>query len=405
MKRFFFMAIALSAAVVGCTKSNLVDLPESSEALISFEPYTTKAPMTKASIMTEAELEKHDENTDPAFHVSAFVPNEYSKPFMNKDVWCTSPSVPGVDGAEGTKASWAYEGKAYWPEGDLEFVAYGLNASKALPTGSASKTIDFGTSYTEFTYTVSDLVSDQEDLIVSEYQKRSSNNGAAVNLQFKHLLSKVGFSLQTNKANDVVVTIKKVDLKGLFYTEGSVDMLKTGDDLKVDVTGKTASAKTYTLFGHLAEDNSIVSYNPAAADAYACYVGESKGDQVADPIYANASITVEENLDVSDDAPEFIEKTPVTDSDATADNRYMMLIPCTPGTADAKATIEVIYQLTDAETQTAKVELPETFKFEKGNGYEFVLKISTMAVEFDVDVIDWATGTVADSYTLTPVVE
>ena len=92
---------------------------------------------------------------------------------------------------------------------------------------------------------------------------------------------------------------------------------------------------------------------------------------------------------------------------ASADeyNRYMMLIPCTPGTTDAKATIEVIYQLTDAEEQKAKVELPADFEFAKGTGYEFVLKVSTMAVTFEVEVIDWQTGQVAGSYTLTPVVE
>ena len=92
-------------------------------------------------------------------------------------------------------------------------------------------------------------------------------------------------------------------------------------------------------------------------------------------------------------------------SSISENNRYMMLIPCTPGTADAKATIEVIYQLTDAEEQKAKVELPDNFVFAKGTGYEFVLKVSTMAVTFEVEVIDWATGTVDASYTLTPVVE
>ena len=90
---------------------------------------------------------------------------------------------------------------------------------------------------------------------------------------------------------------------------------------------------------------------------------------------------------------------------ADPNNRYMMLIPCTPGTTGSKATIDVIYQLTDAEEQKAKVELPENFVFEKGKGYEFVLKVSTMAVSFQVEVIDWATGTVDASYTLTPVVE
>lgn len=414
MKRFFFTAIAVVIATVGCTKSNLVELPQNSENVISFEPYTGKAPMTRASVMTEAELEKYTGKESPAFHVTAFLPNEYSKPFMDKDVWRV-PAVADDDSTtddETAAAYWKYDGKAYWPDGNLEFIAYGLNANKSLPTGSASKTIDFGTSFTQFAYTVSDLVSDQEDLIVADHQTRPSNNGAAVNLQFKHLLSKVGFSLQTNQANDVVVTIKKIDLKGKFFTTGTVNMLTSGDDLKVNTTGVEAVTKTYTLFGALDEsDNSIVSYDPNAIGVYDCFVGASRGDKdednnvISDPIYATSTITVKQNSNVTEGAPTLIEETPVPIDPANAENRYMMLIPCTPGTNDSKATIEVVYQLTDADTQTAKVELPADFKFEKGKGYEFILKISTMAVQFDVDVIDWATGTVDGSYTLTPVVE
>lgn len=398
MKRFYFIAVALTALAVGCTKSNLVDLPEALETPIAFEPYAGKTPTTKASVMTGAILESYNDEETPAFHVTAFIPGEYGKPYMDKDVWCLTSS--STEGDETTPATWKYSGMAYWPESNLEFVAYGLNADKELPAGSQTSTIEFTNgSLTEFTYAVSDLVSDQEDLIVADYQQRASQEGAAVNLQFQHLLSKVGFSLQTNKENDVVVTIKKVELKGNFFKTGTVDMLKKGDDLKVATTG-TATSTSYSLFGELGTDNSIKSYNPDATESaeYLCFQGTSVGPDTSTPIFASHRLTTT--------VVEGVKTENITDfAGADANNRYMMLIPCTPGTTGSKATIDVIYQLTDAEEQKAKVELPESFVFEKGKGYEFVLKVSTMAVSFQVEVIDWATGTVDASYTLTPVVE
>lgn len=398
MKRFYFIAVALTALAVGCTKSNLVDLPETLETPIAFEPYAGKTPTTKASVMTGAILETYNDDETPAFHVTAFIPNEYSKPYMDKDVWCETPSYTQTTPA--TPATWKYSGMAYWPESKLQFVAYGLNADKELPAGSQTSTIEFApNSLTQFTYTVSDLVSDQEDLIVADSLERASLNGTAVNLQFQHLLSKVGFSLQTNQQNDVVVTIKKVELKGNFFKTGTVNMLKKGDDLKVATTGE-ATSTSYSLFGELGTDNSIKSYNPDATESadYLCFQGASVGPNTSTPIYASHSLTTTVAEGVKTE-------TITANASADANNRYMMLIPCTPGTTASKATINVIYQLTDAEEQKAKVELPESFIFEKGKGYEFVLKVSTMAVSFQVEVIDWATGTVDASYTLTPVVE
>lgn len=399
MKRFYFIAVALTALAVGCTKSNLVELPETLETPISFEPYAGKTPTTKASVMTGAILETYNKEATPAFHVTAFIPNEYSKPYMDKDVWCLTPS--STEEATTTPATWKYSGMAYWPESELEFVAYGLNADKELPAGSQTSTIEFTNgSLTEFTYAVSDLVSDQEDLIVADYQQRASQEGKAVNLQFQHLLSKVGFSLQTNQQNDVTVTIKKVELKGNFFKTGTVNMLTSGDQLKVATTEGNATSTSYSLFGELGTDNSIKSYNPDATESaeYLCFQGASVGPDTSTPIYASHTLTTTVAEGVKTENITAID-------DADANNRYMMLIPCTPGTTGSKATIDVIYQLTDAEEQKAKVELPENFVFEKGKGYEFVLKVSTMAVSFQVEVIDWATGTVDASYTLTPVVE
>ena len=49
MKRFFFSLIALSAAVVGCTQSALLESPEIFNQEVSFSPYTGRTPVTKAT--------------------------------------------------------------------------------------------------------------------------------------------------------------------------------------------------------------------------------------------------------------------------------------------------------------------------------------------------------------------
>ena len=77
-------------------------------------------------------------------------------------------------------------------------------------------------------------------------------------------------------------------------------------------------------------------------------------------------------------------------------------------------TITVEYQLQDSEPQTAVVEL-NSWAFMPGYSYEFVLKVSTSAVGFYVEISDWndyyptgGTGTGSDVtgiYPLTPKVD
>ena len=109
----------------------------------------------------------------------------------------------------------------------------------------------------------------------------------------------------------------------------------------------------------------------------------------------------------------------------------MMIMPstqATTGTEDAEgnvtyegglpgAYIEVHYQLTEADPQKARVSL-DGWNFAAGKSYNFIFKVSTSAIEFEVEVQDW-TDYFAPStdggnttypngngiYTLTPIIE
>ena len=409
MKRFFFSVIALSAIAISCTKSGLVELPQTFETPITFEPYTGKAPTTKATVMDSESLQAalYDAEDSPTtkggFHVLAFthtttdensVADYTATPYMDEDVWyeaAVTDDPETTDVNEAKEAYWDYNGVSYWPEGKLDFVAYGLNAKNYMTF----------TSKTTFTYAVPRLVSAQEDLIVAEPQKSETNDGSKINIPFKHLLSKVGFSLETNYADpNVKVTIKKIVLSGDFYNQGVVDMTVAAPA----VGTKSGTVESYTFFGMPGADNTVVDYNPEIANTYDCFVGESKGKvtgdddkQVYDPIYANHTITVVDNSDEDDPT----QTPPVSKTGASADNRYMMIIPT--DTQD-NAKITVVYQLTGDQERTAEAQLANDFKFEAGMGYEFVLKVSTLKVDFSVNVSGWDPNVdIEESYTLTPV--
>ena len=416
MKRFFFSVIALAALTISCTKSGLVELPQTFETPITFEPYTGKAPTTKATVMDSDALQAalYDATSSPTtkggFHVSAFTHTgtgetttaDYTKtPYMDEDVWyvaAVADNPETQDKDETTAAYWDYNGVSYWPEGKLDFVAYGLNAKNYM---------DFGTSKTTFTYTVPELVSSQEDLIVSTPAKGQTNTGAKINLPFKQLLSKVGFSLKTNAATaGVDVIVKKVVLTGNFFEQGTVDMTLTKNyaaanadpDLRPYITEtSTATTSSYTLLGMPGDDNAVVDYvNGEDGDFDVCVISASSAATTNQPIYASHVLSRETS------GTTVTVGTAVKEG-ADVNNRYMMIIPTPTATTQTNMKITVVYQLTGDEERTAEAQLANTFKFEAGKGYEFVLKVSTLKVDFSVGVTGWDTGAVEESYTLTPV--
>lgn len=423
MKRFFFSLIALAAVTIGCTKSGLVEVPQTFETPISFDPYTGKAPITKATVMDEDALKADMTTLKGGFHVSAFTRTDagvnYGTPYMDENVWWAAATASGgtdseepeddetQEGEGSTSGTWDYEGKAYWPEGALDFVAYGLNAERHMRFSSNK----------DFTYTVPTFVSDQEDLIVSKPQPGMTNvNGAAINLPFYHLLSKVGFSLQTNDDPDnVTVKIKKIELNGNFFGEGTVDMTLVKDhdpdenheDLRPYITPVPASKITsYSLFGTLKTDtqnstSTVIYYDDETAGSYDCFEISAAEAMEVTPIAATHTLTVTANP--TDDRPVYSQSTSLK-ANATPLNRYMMIIPCTPGTSSAPATISVIYEISEDIERTAVAQLAGDFTFDAGKGYEFVLKVSTLRVDFSVKVDDYTDDSPEDSFTLTPVI-
>lgn len=279
---------------------------------------------------------------------------------------------------------WEYDGVTYWPDPNsqkyLSFAAWGVNKIETTGTGetathtSSNTAINFGDSEHQFTFTVNPTVADQQDLLVAPFQYGKAINTAgtntAVNIQFKHVLSRVGFKLIANQEDkSVEIKVKNVNLKGSFASKGVVDITD-------DVPSISATDYVPTEYKLLPDDT----------DFFATY---SQAEEV--DIYNNkATVTLGTSANVA----------PADGTDPK--NRYMMIIPTLSSTQATDYVITVEYQLTDAEKETATVTLPDTFRFAAGKSYEFVLKVSTSKVGFYVEVSDWEEGTVDASYPLTP---
>ena len=355
MKRFFFSAIALASLTAACTESGLIDKPEFYANEISFEPYIGKTPVTKAESIDEVYLQ-NSSSEKPAFHVYAFLHNSgetepanvnVSKTFMSEDVW--------YDGT-----IWTYEGLEYWPDNrELAFVAYNYAAESCITSHPTPTTFEF---------TIEDDISRQVDLLATPFMmglKDDADGDTKVNLVFKHLLSRVGFSVvASHPSEDVNIAIRSIKLCGNFPAVGNVDLRANANGLPYITPKSGTEVNSYSLF----DDETCFEANSTLCVADGALPGK--------PIYANT------DLDLT--AGEWDERYTEIPG-ATDESRYMMIMPCQPG---AEASIEVEYQLTSDIKRTARVPLSD-WEFKAGYAYEFVLQVSTESIEFSAQMGGW----------------
>lgn len=293
--------------------------------------------------------------------------------------------------------SWDYPGTVYWPDANssrkLAFSAYSLNVKDdiefTIPGETEGSVIE--TPYSDFTYTVPAVVAEQNDLLVTPLIPNQgitpTGERTTVGLTFKHLLSRVGFSLIANRDDeDIDITIKSVVVNGPFPSKGTVEL-------------KSLSPAIVALQGN--EHASYSLFQDLEGGAYEYCEWESKKER--QPIYANMLYTpATTTQDATTGEETTVPESYGANEAANPANRYMMIIPTTLG---PDAHILVNYQLTDATPQTAKISLAN-WKFEAGKSYDFVFKVSTSAIGFYVEVTPWdsyfPTEENTGIYTLTP---
>ena len=337
MKRFFFSLIALSAVAIGCTQSALLEDPDLFSSEVSFSPYTGRTPETRAtSIENVAGLATN------GFYVYSFL-NQEGK---DQTVYLENELVRSTDSG----ATWAYDNVVYWPDSrstsTLDFVAYSANG---VGKGLSNVTKD------GFTFTVNDNVANQVDLLATAYQagKTVTSEGGKVTLKFHHLLSRVGFKVQSTTSKKVTITA--LTFTGEMPTQGTLDF---------DVARNQS-----------ATDNAIPELQPTAT---------------ATPVY---------NCMTGTSAAATSGRVPGTE--------YLMIMPHVAGAeyegntdnlkgSDHKVNVTYTIEGSD-QVRESTVTLPIGFEFAAGKAYEIVLKISTSSLSFDVQEEDWnTTGNNAD---------
>lgn len=357
MKKLIYTTIALVAVAVGCTKSSIVDVPEAQKTPITFETYNGKIPVTRA---TEVAQDNISSIQVTGFHIPTSSSADYTKTYMNP--------VVSRSYNETTKAwgPWGYSPLAYWPaSGSLEFVAYGSNTPRA--TEGEGNLIPVSGSYVNFTYTVPSDVASQKDLIAAHVA--STSTPKTVELNMKHLLSRVGFKVKTISAGTgSAVTIKNITLYGTFNTKADVNLVAA--DTEADPILKPATDSPTTGSYSFFKDGNYFEISSASTPTQ---------------IYAN--------------------KTSGATTIADTKDYYMMIMPGTVGNhtrediTDKNPFIEVTYRLAGQNAdQIARITLPDevisdevtgNWTFAKGKAYEFIFTVSVDKIEFEGKVDDW----------------
>jgi hypothetical protein len=384
MKRFFFSVMALAAVATACTESGLIDKPSFYANEISFDSYIGKAPQTKAETVDETYLQRTIANGG-GVHVYGFLQEkgvtsassiETSVPYMDAQLRYDIP-----EGA--SSQAWMYDDIAFWPEDKaLAFAAYSLNAE-------TNGCISNHTDVTKFDFTVNDLVEDQVDLLAIPFMTNKVDAGEnnVVTLEFKHLLSRVGFTvLASHPSEDVDIAIQSIVLRGIFPKTGVVDLTSTGI-IAPYYDGEVATE--YDFFKD-ADDNTEAGFMINSSTCVADQSTNKKGE----PIYPN--VTMDLDLDPKDQT-KWNTMYAAMSGTSKVNDRYMMIMPCT-----VDAVIEVKYHLTADQPRIAKVALTN-WEFKPGYAYEFVLKVSTQTIQFDADFGAWG-GPITETQTLTPII-
>lgn len=229
MYKKFFMGIAAMAALtlVSCSSEDLNSFSgdSSNNEAISFDGYLGRSAVavngSRSSVLTIDNLQTEGFGVFGNYN-STGGQNFVSNLFKNQKVTGTTST-----GGTNKVTKWTYDGVKYWPsQGHIDFLAYApYDADKAL-TG------------TKINFTVEKTVTAQKDLLWANAKNQTiqtiASTGNKVKFQFKHALSRLGFTVKLNgkPSTDATITLKSIKLAGsatestpeAFYTSGVIDL-------------------------------------------------------------------------------------------------------------------------------------------------------------------------------------
>lgn len=282
---------------------------------------------------------------------------------------------------DATTPAWAYTPLKYWPNnsGDkVSFFAYAPYTGTFGDTNITSLSANNIAGDPTLTFVMDGDVSKQIDLLYADAKDESNKIvdltkpgvGDLVKFNFKHALSRISFSRQLLIDND--------------------DKILLDANTTVTINSVTFSAMNFGISGTLNLHTgawSNVAYN---TKNYVLEPGkDGKEGNLTNNVIAGGDKSTESAA-------------------LSAANGNIMFIPVAQTTEDSSATTTITINYTVSTTDTKldgekseitnniTVTVPNTFSFEAGKAYNFVLKIGLTSVKLAaIEVADWGTGTIS----------
>ena len=238
MDKKFVMGIAAMAALtlVSCSSDDLNSLSDNSSKneAISFDGYLGRSAVavngSRGGVLDVPALQRSAEGFGVFGHYKEADGQEFGHDLFNNQQVTYKASA------------WTYSPLKFWPaQGHIDFLAYAPYDSKYNDkVSNDNQKIDF---------TVNSTIKNQKDLLWANNavnQTMANNSKNKVKFQFKHALSRLGYSVKLYgdyTSNNVKFTLKEITLTGsdpksttasttetakAFYTDGTID-LSTGN--------------------------------------------------------------------------------------------------------------------------------------------------------------------------------
>lgn len=441
MKRHFILGIMALAALVSCSKSEVLNQESLNEKGITFSAYLGKSTQTKASEINkknaaaagigviawrtgEAEATDHVPNYAPTFmkNVLLTVGEEaesglYSATYTPQRYWPSTgakvsfyayaPYSTGIENLLPTGTT--SENNLYHPE-NITFDVDQVGAEKLtlkVPAGEADNKVITDETNTVQSITNGEAYASQTDFMVARVGNGVDNSGSvtnadatstfvgvnqnlnkehtgAVTLTMKHALSRISFEAKAEDANgpqDMPYANAKVVFDHIIVN-GSFVNQATYELLNEKWNNFGTAVNSYGFINKLAED---LDEGTSAVDAF---------NPIADELY---------NLSPAEGAEEDETNTPNEDGwyKLNKSTHDLMVIPYTADATASKITnISGCYQIRSYyddgslirdENYTDKIYFSQevNLDLEAGKSYIFRFNIKLKAITFEVAVEDW----------------
>ena len=195
MKKMLLVLGVAAAAMTSCTSDEVLEMNPTNT--IKFESFVNKGTRAVTDVYSPTE----QNNPLRKFHVYGSRETTENSSSTNTPVWGGAMNTVSYD-----NGTWTNSKHEIWKDGTYSFVAYA--------NGANADAISSGVSYNEATQalTIEDYTVDSEIDLIGAFAQNPGKY-QAVNLTFKHLLTKVSFEFTNSYTAITGATMNITDLK------------------------------------------------------------------------------------------------------------------------------------------------------------------------------------------------